>query len=129
MRARNGLRRWRIDAWHDGEKVLGEVELCVYRVPLNQTMRRATRGQDEMTETSTRQRRSDVETAKAVARGVNILAVRNRSLAQHYMECMHVPPAVIARVLDDPASRRAPSAEQAISEAISPSSPARRSEE
>lgn len=72
---------------------------------------------------SERQKRSDVGTAKAVARGVNIQAVRNRSLAQHYMEYKHVPSSVITRVLNNPAARRAPSAEQVISEAITPSFP------
>jgi len=72
---------------------------------------------------SERQRRSDIGTANAVTRGVNILAVRNRSLAQNYMEYKHVPPGVITRVLDDPSSRRTPRAEQVISEAIIPSSP------
>lgn len=73
---------------------------------------------------SERQRRTDGGTAKAVTRGVNILAVRNRSLAQNYMQFKHVPARVIARVLDNPSSRRRPTAEQAISEAITPSSPA-----
>lgn len=76
-----------------------------------------------MMKTSERQRRSDIGTAKAVARGVNILAVRNRALAQHYMEYKRVPPGVITRVLDYPLSRRTPSAEQAVSEAITPSPP------
>jgi hypothetical protein len=69
---------------------------------------------------SERQRRSDVGTAKAVARGINILAVRNRNLARNYMEYKRVPPVVIARVLDQPASRRTPSPEEAESEAITP---------
>lgn len=72
---------------------------------------------------SERQRRSDVLTAKAVTRGVNILAVRNRALAQNYMEHKQVPPGVITRVLDHPASRRTPSGEQVVSEAITPSMP------
>jgi hypothetical protein len=72
---------------------------------------------------SGRQRRFDVATANAVTRGVNILAVRTRSLAQNYMEYKHVDPTVITRVLDDPSSRRRPNAEQEISEAILPSSP------
>jgi hypothetical protein len=72
---------------------------------------------------SERQKRSDVGTANSVARGVNILASRNRSLAQNYMEYKHVPPEVIERVLDSPASRRAPSTEQLVSEAITPTSP------
>ena len=71
---------------------------------------------------SERQKRTDIDTANVVTRGVNILAVRDRSLAQHYMEFKHVPARIIGRVLDHPASRRAPSAEQVISEAITPSS-------
>lgn len=70
---------------------------------------------------SERQRRVDCSTAKAVARGVNILAIRNRSLALRYMEYKRVPMGVIVRVLDNPASRRTPSTEQLISEAITPS--------
>jgi hypothetical protein len=70
-----------------------------------------------------RQRRSDDNTANAVARGVNILAVRGCSLARRYMEHMHVPEIVIARVLDNAALRRTPSAEQSVSEAITPSAP------
>lgn len=58
-----------------------------------------------------------------VTRGVNILAVRNRFLAQHYMEVKHVPPDVIGRVLDSPAARRTPSAQQLVSEALMPSPP------
>lgn len=76
-----------------------------------------------MVEMSERQRRADAATAKAVARGLNILTVRNRSLAQNYMEFKRVPSGVIERVLDDPASRRMPSMEQMVSEAITPSSP------
>jgi hypothetical protein len=72
---------------------------------------------------SERQRRVDCGTAKAVARGVNILAVRNRSLALNYMEYKRVPKGVIVRVLDNPASRRMPSTEQLITEAITPSPP------
>jgi|KBSMisStaDraftv2_1062788.scaffolds.fasta_scaffold202519_1 hypothetical protein len=72
---------------------------------------------------SERQRRVDGGTAKAVARGVNILAVRNRTLAQNYMEYKRVPSGMITRVLDNPASRRMPSTEQLISEAITPSQP------
>jgi hypothetical protein len=78
-----------------------------------------------MTKMSDRQKRSDADTAKAVARGVNILAIRNRSLAQNYMEYKRVPSAVIRRVLDYPSSRRMQSEEQATSEAITPSSPSR----
>lgn len=70
-----------------------------------------------------RQKRIDINTAKVVARGVNILAVRNRSLAQNYMRIKHVPQHVIERVLDMPASRRAASAEQEVSEALVPSTP------
>ena len=70
---------------------------------------------------SERQKRSDIGTANVVTRGINILAVRNRSLAQNYMELKGAPQHVIRRVLDHPASRRAPSAEQAISEALTPS--------
>lgn len=70
---------------------------------------------------SERQKRNDMGTANVVTRGINILAVRNRFLAQNYMEVKNVPPGVIGRVLDNPASRRAPSAEQVISEALTPS--------
>jgi hypothetical protein len=70
-----------------------------------------------------RQRRFDIATAKAVARGVNILSVRNRALAQKYMEYRRVPSGVIARVLDEPLLRRAPSSDQLVSEAITPSQP------
>lgn len=72
---------------------------------------------------SERQRRSDLDTSNAVTRGINILAVRNRSLARNYMEYKRVPSHVIRRVLDEPSQRRAPSAEQAVSEAIVPASP------
>jgi hypothetical protein len=70
-----------------------------------------------------RQRRNDICTAKAVARGLNILSVRNRSLAQKYMEFRRVPSVVITRVLDKPLLRRTPSTDQLESEAITPSSP------
>ena len=70
-----------------------------------------------------RQQRVDAVTANAVARGLNILAVRNARLAQRYMEYKHVPAAVIARVLGEPALRRRESPEQAISEAITPDKP------
>lgn len=73
---------------------------------------------------SERQKRSDIGTAKVVTRGINILAVRNRVLAQNYMRVNRVPQGVIERVLDRPSSRRATSPEQLISEAIVPSSPA-----
>ena len=72
---------------------------------------------------SDRQRRTDIETANVVTRGVNILMVRDRSVARHYMEYMHVPADVIARVLDHPGLRRTPSAEQVMSEAIVPFPP------
>jgi hypothetical protein len=73
-----------------------------------------------------RQKRTDIGTANVVTRAINILAVRNRSLAQNYMECNDVPAGVVERVLDQPGSRRAPSAEQVISEAIPPAPPGRR---
>jgi hypothetical protein len=72
---------------------------------------------------SERQKRSDIVTANVVTRGINILAVRDRSVAQNYMRVNHVPQDVIERVLDRPASRRAASPEQLISEAIVPSPP------
>ncbi|WP_426161879.1 hypothetical protein [Pseudoduganella sp. R-34] len=72
-------------------------------------------------EMNERQKRSDIGTAKAVARGVNIESVRNRALAQKYMEYRRVPSDVIARVLDKPLLRRAPSTDQLVSEAITPS--------
>lgn len=70
-----------------------------------------------------RQRRTDTDTANVVTRGVNILVVRGRSVARHYMEYKHVPPDVIERVLDRPSLRRMPSAEQLRSEAITPFPP------
>ena len=70
-----------------------------------------------------RQRRVDTDTANVVARGVNILFVRGRPVARHYMEYKHVPPDVIERVLDQPGLRRTPSAEQLRSEAITPFPP------
>jgi hypothetical protein len=69
-----------------------------------------------------RQRRSDEATANAVARGLNILAVRDADVAQRYMEHKHVPPHVICRVLTQPILRRRLSPEQSVSEAITPSS-------
>ena len=72
---------------------------------------------------SGRQRRDDEATANAVARGFNILAVRNARLARRHMDYKHVPATVIARVLAEPALRRRESAEQAISEAITPDKP------
>ena len=68
-----------------------------------------------------RQRRSDERTANAVARGLNILAVRDAGVARGYMQYTNVPRDVIARVLDQPALRRRESAGQSVSEAISPS--------
>jgi hypothetical protein len=73
--------------------------------------------------TNERQRRSDEPTANAVARGLNILAVRDAELARHYMQHKNVPDQVIARVLDHPALRRRESAGQSLSEAITPSPP------
>lgn len=67
-----------------------------------------------------RQRRTDIGSANAVVRGINILTVRNRSLAQSYMAHKRVPAHVIARALDHPSLRRRPSAAQAISEALMP---------
>lgn len=72
---------------------------------------------------SERQRRTDETTANAVARGLNILGVRNSVLAQRYMRHMGVPDAVIARVIAEPEARRRQSAEQSVSEAITPSPP------
>ena len=68
-----------------------------------------------------RQRRSDEPTANAVARGLNILAVRDADLASRYMQHKNVPRDVIARILGHPALRRRESAGQSVSEAISPS--------
>lgn len=70
-----------------------------------------------------RQRRNDEPTANAVARGLNILTVRNAELARRYMQHKHVPDHVIGRVLDHPALRRRESEGQSISEAITPSAP------
>lgn len=70
---------------------------------------------------SERQRRSDMATANAVARGLNILGVRGDALARRYMRHKGVPDAVIVRVIAEPAMRRLASAEQSISEAIIPS--------
>jgi hypothetical protein len=72
---------------------------------------------------SERQQRDDTATANAVARGLNILTVRDRSLAQCYMEYKGVPAQVIARVLAHPGLRRRQSAAQSVSEAITPSLP------
>ncbi|SDE11138.1 hypothetical protein SAMN05428966_10724 [Massilia sp. PDC64] len=73
--------------------------------------------------TSERQRRSDEPTANAVARGLNILEVRDAALARNYMRHKDVPDHVIARVLDHPELRRRESPAQSISEAITPSTP------
>ena len=70
-----------------------------------------------------RQRRTDAATANAVARGLNILAVRGAALARHYMAYKEVPGHVIARVLARPELRRRESAAQSVSEAITPSAP------
>jgi hypothetical protein len=70
-----------------------------------------------------RQRRFDIDTANAVARGVNIQAVRGTGLALRYMRYKGVPDTVIDRVLGDRAIRRNPSPEQIVSEAITPSLP------
>jgi len=72
---------------------------------------------------SERQRRSDEPTANAVARGLNILAVRDADVARRYMQHKCVPDHVIERVLDRPGLRRRESAAQSISEAITPSAP------
>lgn len=72
---------------------------------------------------SERQKRVDIGTANVVTRGINILLVRDRSVARHYMEVKHVPSNVIDRVLDHPGLRRLPSAEQMRSEAITPFPP------
>jgi hypothetical protein len=70
-----------------------------------------------------RQQRADTATANAVARGLNILEIRNPFLAKRYMEYKGVPAQVIARVLFHPGLRRRQSAEQSVSEAITPSLP------
>lgn len=70
-----------------------------------------------------RQRRADTATANAVARGMNILSIRGAGPARHYMEYKRVPCLVIARTLAQPRLRRTLSAEQAVSEAITPASP------
>ena len=67
-----------------------------------------------------RQRRSDDTTANAVARGLNILAVRDATQARRYMEYKGVPAAVIERVLQRPDACRRLTPEQAVSEAIVP---------
>jgi hypothetical protein len=70
-----------------------------------------------------RQRRTDDTTANAVVRGLNILGIRDATLAQRYMRHMGVPDAVIARVIAEPEARRRQSAGQSVSEAITPSPP------
>jgi hypothetical protein len=70
-----------------------------------------------------RQRRADEEKANAVARGLNILAVRDAHVAMRYMQHKGVPAHVIARVLERPELRRKLSAGQSVSEAITPSAP------
>ncbi|MGF6274797.1 SOS response regulatory protein OraA/RecX [Massilia sp. UYP11] len=67
-----------------------------------------------------RQRRNDEATANAVARGLNILAVRDGTQARRYMEHKSVPAAVIERVLQRPELCRRITPEQAVSEAILP---------
>ena len=67
-----------------------------------------------------RQRRSDETTANAVARGLNILAVRDATQARRYMEYKNVPATVIERVLQSPHACRRLTPEQAVSEAILP---------
>jgi len=76
-----------------------------------------------MADMNERQRRTDEATANAVARGLNILAVRGPALARHYMAFKDVPGHVIARVLARPELRRRESAAQSVSEAITPSAP------
>jgi len=74
-------------------------------------------------QTNDRQRRSNEPTANAVARGLNILTVRDAELATRYMRYKNVPDHVIARVLGNPALCRRASAGQSVSEAITPSPP------
>ena len=76
-----------------------------------------------MADMNERQRRTDEATANAVARGLNILAVRGPALARHYMTYKDVPGHVVARVLARPDLRRRESAAQSVSEAIKPSAP------
>lgn len=79
-----------------------------------------------MMQMNERQRRTDESTANAVARGMNILGVRNAELAKRYMEYKQVPAHVIARVIERPELRRQESSGQAVSEAITPFVPDRR---
>lgn len=67
-----------------------------------------------------RQRRRDETTANAVARGLNILAVRDAVQARRYMEYKSVPPHVIERVLQHGGTCRKPTPAQEVSEAIMP---------
>ena len=67
-----------------------------------------------------RQRRSDEATSNAVARGLNILSVRDAVQARRYMEYKNVPASVIERVLQRPELCRRLTPEQAVSEAIVP---------
>jgi hypothetical protein len=105
------------------EKVLGEVASRVYGHSEIEWPDPVNRCPHEITEMSERQKRTDIATANVVMRGINIMAVRNRLLAENYMRVNHVPPGVIERVLDQPASRRAASPQQLISEAIIPLPP------
>lgn len=73
-----------------------------------------------MMQTNERQRRTDERTANAVARGMNILGVRNAEVAKRYMEYKQVPDHVIARVIARPELRRQESSGQSVSEAITP---------
>lgn len=73
--------------------------------------------------TNQRQRRTDMAMANAVARGLNILGVRDASVARRYMEHKDVPDHVIVRVLGRPELRRRESPDQSVSEAITPSAP------
>jgi hypothetical protein len=66
------------------------------------------------------QQRSNSILANAVARGMNILAVRDEAVARHYLEYKGVPPEVIQRVLRHPDRCRPLTEQQAMSEAIEP---------
>jgi hypothetical protein len=114
----------RVDMRHTAQKNASEQAPWVYRLFLHPMTRASdhSAGLHVRRKMSERQRRADIGTANAVTRGVNIFAVRNRSLAQNYMEYKQVPPLVIRRVLDNSSPRRTPSADQVISEAIIPSS-------
>ena len=67
-----------------------------------------------------RQRRHDQATANAVARGLNILSVRDAAVARRYLEHKQVPETVIERTLSQPGQRRKLTPEQCVSEAITP---------